>query len=641
MLRPDRQPSTWPRPFSHQREAWEHLDAELRTARPPAPLKGLLVMPTGSGKTYTAVHWLTRRILDQRGGRILWLAHRNELLEQAADTFHRMAGLAQQRDRLRMRLIAGDHHAVDQIEPDDDVVIASVMMLTRCPERLDALVRTRDTVLVVDEAHHGPAESYQAVLSRLAPGHHRLGLTATPTRTRPRERPVLAQAFGNRILYEEDLDLMIERGILARPVPVRVTIHEHGSDALTAHEWADRDDTGDYSPALLRRMASLERRNRAIVDHYLQHRTKYGKTLIFALDVDHAVLLVERLRMVNVRADYVARRRDDRDNRSVLERFRRREDGLDVLVSVLLLTEGVDLPTAQTVLLARPTRSEILLRQMLGRGLRGPAVGGTELLYLVGFVEDWPQGLDLRDPFALVPDLVPPPPRPVAGAGRASSRPISPPWPQLRSTVQAMGILTPPITTEGFEAVSARWYVLGRAAGPDGLLHVYGHQVPFFEAVIEQLLSLPATGLAAADPDELVARGLAACGTLAPHRRDLERLVDHMRAGGLRPHWYGIEERRACEPRVLAQQIWDGNLGVRTQSELIHARYGPLARAIYPTLRAYHAAIEDALFLLLHPQVGGPAAWLDPVFETVPHLRRRPRTSPHSPNPTIPPWGVK
>ena len=118
--------------------------------------------------------------------------------------------------------------------------------------------------------------------------------------------------------------------------------------------------------------------------------------LVFAINVAHAKLLADRLRHEGVMADYVAsycpgespdetgdEDEADKANKGILERFRDNGSGLDILINVQMLTEGVDIPKIQTVFLTRPTNSEILLRQMIGRALRGPRANGTEKAYLL------------------------------------------------------------------------------------------------------------------------------------------------------------------------------------------------------------------------------------------------------------------
>jgi superfamily II DNA or RNA helicase len=162
----------------------------------------------------------------------------------------------------------------------------------------------------------------------------------------------------------------------------------------------------DLSEAWLDRIAKLSGRNSAIVRHYLDEREKYGPTIIFAINVTHAALLAHELRDQGVLAEYVASYRPDGSKpEDPILAFRQRK--LEVLVNVGMLTEGLDVPHANAVFLARPTASEILLRQMVGRALRGPAMGGTEQAYLVAFEDHWEQFTDWMAPFDLmVPDIV-------------------------------------------------------------------------------------------------------------------------------------------------------------------------------------------------------------------------------------------
>ena len=111
--------------------------------------------------------------------------------------------------------------------------------------------------------------------------------------------------------------------------------------------------------------------------------------------------------------DYIASYRPDNTSESgpegsILERFGREEGGLDVVVNVQMMTEGVNVPAIQAVFLARPTTSEILLRQMIGRGLRGPKVGGTETAYIVSFEDHWRKFRDWESPLDFVADIIPP-----------------------------------------------------------------------------------------------------------------------------------------------------------------------------------------------------------------------------------------
>jgi superfamily II DNA or RNA helicase len=641
-LRPDRQPTDPRRPFAHQRAAWEHLSAHLERSRSDGVFEGLLVMSTGAGKTFTATTWLLREIVND-GGRVLWLANHGELLDQATVDFHHAVGQADRRERVAVRVVAGGRCKADSIEPTDDIVLASVATMARHLDDCDRLLADPRMFVVVDEGHHAVAGSYRAIIDRLRSHDRRrlLGLTATPTRTIPSERPMLAEIFGNRIIHEVEAAELIERGILARPRFVRVRTGATIDRALTPADLESLERSGNLSRGWLDRIARIEERNAAIVDHYLQYRARYVKTLIFAANVAHAVLLVKRLQDAGVAAAYVACRRRRRDNRKVLGRFRDPGGGLDVLVNVGLLTEGADYPAIQTVLLARPTLSEILLSQMIGRALRGLAVGGTAVANVVWFEDRWRWAAAGRRVLDRVRARL------VAGAsarpGRVHCRiGVAPPWETIEALATRLRALVPARPTEASESMAERWIVLGGAGGKQSVgraIAVYGHQRDGYDRAIAHLEGLPAGELAAIDVATLTARFFATGAGPPPGARNLGLLLDHFRTGGGRPPSFGLEDRQACDPQTVATLIKEGDLGERARSELLNRRYTPLARALYATPRDYHAAVSDALFAIQHPK---EAAWVRPaapVFEAARDgqgaAHRRPRTSRHAFRPGV------
>jgi hypothetical protein len=196
-----------------------------------------------------------------------------------------------------------------------------------------------------------------------------LGLTATP---RPPEHSVF------KVAYRKGFPELVEAGYLARPVqldPVR-----------TGVEWRpDRLRDGDFRQDSLRELAADEGRNRLIVGHYAQHRYRYGQTILFACSIEHADLLATLLaRSKGVAARPVHSGQDERANQRYLEQFRRGE--VKVLVNVAMLTHGVDVPEARTVFLCRPTLSDVLFSQMVGRAARRTA--GKDEFFIVEFTDN-------------------------------------------------------------------------------------------------------------------------------------------------------------------------------------------------------------------------------------------------------------
>ena len=403
-------------------------------------------------------------------GRVLWVVHREDLLEQAALAFHKAAGLAEGRQGVSVRIVSGRHCTAGEILPSDDVLIVSAAALARHPEIFGALLDNPTTFLVIDEAHHGVAPFLRGSIERLRarPTRRLLGLTATPTRTVARERPTLAGLFGGRVLYEIGPAELIERGILARPIFVRADTRTTIDRGLSPEDMEHLRHFRDVGPAWLDRIARMEGRNGAIVDHYLRNSQRYGKTLIFATCIPHAILLTDRLRALSVSVDYVASsRQDGGDNRRVLDRFREGEGegGLEVLVNVELLAEGSDFPAIRTVLLARPTLSEILLQQLIGRALRGPAVGGTDVAHVVSFGDRWSRADESRGVLERVEGLyaIEAPSRPGGGRDRGAG-PI-PPWETVEAVARGVRALRPAGAIESSESSVVSWFVAG---GPDG-----------------------------------------------------------------------------------------------------------------------------------------------------------------------------
>ncbi|NJL54481.1 DEAD/DEAH box helicase family protein [bacterium] len=391
--------------YQHQVEAWKKL---TRVFAPPSrrAASGLLVLPTGGGKTFTAAVWSMEYILNE-GHKVLWIAHRHKLLDQARDAFSQNAcrEYLLHRDSFRFRILSGVHDRPVNLRADDDLVIASkdslrsgvAYMLSRW------LVDNPRVFFVIDEAHHATAKTYRKLIEAMQEysqraGHpfQMLGLTATPFRTDENEQGFLGKLFTNDIVYKIDLRTLISQRILADPVDESVA-----TSISLGRELSDKDikaiQAFDKIPErIARRIAESKERNRLIVQHYINNRARYLKTLVFAIDIENAITLNALFQKEGVKSKYVVSSIRDADtlvnispeeNQRITDEFRKGQ--LDVLINVEILTEGYDLPNVQTVFLTRPTTSTILMTQMIGRALRGPKAGGTEKAYIVSFIDDW------------------------------------------------------------------------------------------------------------------------------------------------------------------------------------------------------------------------------------------------------------
>ncbi|MCL2049796.1 MAG: exonuclease domain-containing protein [Defluviitaleaceae bacterium] len=417
--------------YAHQQDAIRDMSSKILNKNEYA---GLLVLPTGGGKTLTATYWLMGNILDS-GHKVIWLAHRHELLNQARAGFEKVSysDIARRKKHYRYRIISGQHDRPVHIKPSDDVLIASKTSLYRGFSHVSEkwLSHNNEVFLIIDEAHHATAKEYRELIEKIGGAVTNLkilGLTATPFRTAENEKGHLKKIFKDDIVYKIDLRELINRGILAEPIFEEVETHVdmealfRSADAEDVLERIANDsffDIETIGKSLATEIAENKDRNNAIVKKYTENKDKYGKTLVFALNVSMAIALNAVFREHGVESDYVVSSikdgvtgvtLSDKRNLEIIEHFR--SGALEVLINVNILTEGTDLPKVQTVFLTRPTKSTILMTQMIGRALRGVEAGGTKNAYIVSFVDDWHNRIAWVNPERLYIDTGEIPPNP-------------------------------------------------------------------------------------------------------------------------------------------------------------------------------------------------------------------------------------
>lgn len=306
----------------------------------------LVVMPTGTGKTILFSLVTLHQVAD--GARVLILAHRDELIRQAADKLLKATGLAAAIEK-------ADECAAGCLER---VVVGSVQTLLS-PSRRSALGQF--DVIIVDEAHHVLADSYRTVLDHW-PVARVLGVTATPDRGDMRS---LGSVFES-LAYEYTLPRAIAEGFLspirAMPCPLKIDI---SNVAVTCGDFK-ADSLGSALDPYLPRIAE------EIAAH-----ARNRKTLAFLPLIATSRKFVEACKAVGLRAREV--NGDSPDRKEALEAFAAGQ--YDVMANAMLLTEGYDCPSIDCVVCLRPTKVRSLYAQMCGRGTR-PHPGKENLLLL-------------------------------------------------------------------------------------------------------------------------------------------------------------------------------------------------------------------------------------------------------------------
>ena len=211
------------------------------------------------------------------------------------------------------------------------------------------------------------------------------------------------------IAYKIDLKELIKRRILAKPIFTTCLTDESYGQNLGLDDLEKIQHFDTLPDELAKAIAESAARNKLIVNTYQKNQDEYGQTLVFAVNVVQAITLSKLFNKAGIPADFVVSAiRDEltganinqEDNERKIRAYQ--EGKLKVLVNVMILTEGVDLPQTKTVFLTRPTVSTILMTQMIGRALRGEAAGGTATAHIVSFVDNWNEHIAWVNPESLL-----------------------------------------------------------------------------------------------------------------------------------------------------------------------------------------------------------------------------------------------
>ncbi|MDO6586386.1 DUF3427 domain-containing protein [Salipiger sp. 1_MG-2023] len=312
--------------------------AALQTTREEGNRAGLVVLATGLGKTWLAAFDTLRANAE----RVLFVAHRDEILTQAISAFR----------KVRPEARIGRYSGTDK-EADADLLFASIQTLGRA-EHLRRFAPDHFDYIIVDEFHHAAARTYQNLIDHFTP-RFLLGLTATPDRT---DGGDLLGLCGENLVYQCDLFRGIEAGRLS-------PFHYFGvPDDIDYAQIPWR--SGQFDPSELEaQLATTARAENALEQFRKRAR---GPAIGFCCSKRHADYMARFFRDAGLRAVAVHSGEDSAPRASSLTQLGAGE--LDILFAVDMFNEGVDVPEIGTVLMLRPTESAIIWLQQLGRGLR-------------------------------------------------------------------------------------------------------------------------------------------------------------------------------------------------------------------------------------------------------------------------------
>lgn len=307
------------------------------------PGRFIIALPTGMGKTVCIAE-----IARKTSKRLLFLAHRKELIEQAREKLV-TCGIPKESISTVLR------SAPDTSKP---IWVASIQTLIRG----DRLKMITPELIIIDECHHSAAVSYRKILDTF-PNAHVLGFTATPTRTSPREKKILASIWDGILYNEYSIKRAILEGWLAN-----IYYYSVKTDIDISRV---KSTGGDYQEKDLANTVNMESRNKAIVDKYIE--LGGGKAIVFCVNIQHCNAVAaefeakDSISQVNILTGKT--KKEEREK--VIKRFKVAPPWINtVTINCMVLTEGFDCPDIRQVILARPTKSPIVYMQQLGRGTR-------------------------------------------------------------------------------------------------------------------------------------------------------------------------------------------------------------------------------------------------------------------------------
>ena len=363
--------------------------------------KCILNMPTGTGKTRTAMEAVCYFLIEHPRDSIVWVAHSSELLDQAALEFTQIWEYLGNRP---IQIVRHYGNKTTAIPTESSFIVISFQTLLK---HVSAFKGRSIGLVIIDEAHMAVAQEWGKAIRGLrqpVSGTRVLGLTATPIRSSSEGTDELMKYFKRIIPLSCPKDIpisqfLIREGILAEPEFESIEGVDINLPVKKIKEI--RKKHKDLPPDFLVKLAKDVVRNHAIVTKLrnLFREDPTRNILFFAINVEHSKMIAVWLLKNNIPAFHLDANVDLRSRKACIEAFRKGK--IQVLCNYGVLSTGFDAPKVDCVFISRPTASAVLHSQMIGRGLRGPRIGGTERCLIVevkdnieNYAEDFLQSFD-------------------------------------------------------------------------------------------------------------------------------------------------------------------------------------------------------------------------------------------------------
>lgn len=382
--------------FPHQVSTVKKIQDELDKK----PHKALLHMPTGSGKTISAMNVVHNTLLNNYDALVIWLTSSEELCEQAYQEFIAMWKKSGNRPINTYRFYGKSK--LDLLKIKSGFISAGLSKTIQQAKKsvifLPKLAANTNLV-VIDEAHMSVAEKFSIIIKELSRNDNTklLGLSATPGRST--ETETLVEFFaGRKILLDtgnqNPIIFLTRQGYLAE----RKFRMEPINNTLTKNDIEKIKQSIDVPEHILKNLSKDAVRNTKIVSEMKLLYNKHKKIIMFAASMEHAQIISAIFVAHGFNSKYITSKTPTALRAKILDDYKNGEKQM-IICNYGILTTGFDAPQTSAVLIARPTKSHVLYAQMVGRGMRGPKSGGNKNCEIVTIVDNIEEFENITDIF--------------------------------------------------------------------------------------------------------------------------------------------------------------------------------------------------------------------------------------------------
>ena len=382
--------------YNYQNKVLIKIDKALKTSKN----RVLLHMPTGSGKTRTAISYVCKYFIENENKNVVWFANTVELLDQAYNEFQRAWTKLGNRSIETSKFWGQSDIDLSKVQGSFVVVGLEKAYNSLLNNFGDFTVFANNTSLVImDEAHQAIAPTYKLLLESIVILNKAslIGLSATPGRSwnDPNEDLKLAEFFYRQKVklkiegYENPVDYLIENGYLARTINTPL-LYKSGIE-LSSNDIEYLRINFRLPTYVLENISKDRLRNLSIISKVKNLINKHKRIILFGITKDHAIILNSLLTALGIDSKVLTSDTNSDHRKKIIEDFKKSRiyhPEPKVLCNFGILTTGFDAPETSCAVIARPTDSLVLYSQMVGRAIRGVKSGGNEEAEIVTVIDE-------------------------------------------------------------------------------------------------------------------------------------------------------------------------------------------------------------------------------------------------------------